>query len=125
MAGILMPDEGTVTMAGHLMAQDRIEAQRLIGYVRDGNDLYDRLTGLEYLSFMADIYRVSVADRKAHIEKYLDIFDLKDAVGSQIRSYSRGMKQKLALIGALIHYSQVDCIECYCRHQLIDRETLL
>ncbi len=107
MTGILTPDEGTVTMAGHLMAQERLEAQRLIGFVPDGNDLYDRLTGLEYLSFMADIYQVSAADRKAHIEKYLDIFELKDAIGNQIRSYSRGMKQKLAVIGALIHHPPV------------------
>ena len=107
MTGILTPDEGTVTMAGHSMAQERLEAQRLIGFVPDGNDLYDRLTGLEYLNFMADIYQVSAADRKAHIEKYLDIFDLKDAVGNQIRSYSRGMKQKLAVIGALIHHPPV------------------
>ena len=107
MTGILTPDEGTVTMAGHSMAQERLEAQRLIGFVPDGNDLYDRLTGLEYLNFMADIYQVSAADRKAHIEKYLDIFDLKDAVGNQIRAYSRGMKQKLAVIGALIHHPPV------------------
>ena len=107
MTGILTPDEGTVTMAGHSMAQERLEAQRLIGFVPDGNDLYDRLTGLEYLNFMADIYQVSAADRKAHIEKYLDIFGLKDAVGNQIRSYSRGMKQKLAVIGALIHHPPV------------------
>ncbi len=107
MTGILTPDEGTVTMAGHSMAQERLEAQRLIGFVPDGNDLYDRLTGLEYLNFMADIYQVSAADRKAHIEKYLDIFDLRDAVGNQIRSYSRGMKQKLAVIGALIHHPPV------------------
>ena len=103
MTGILTPDEGTVTMAGHDMAKDRIEAQRLIGYVPDGNDLYDRLTGMEYLNFMADVYQVDAARRKAHIEKYLEIFELKDAINSQVRSYSKGMKQKLVVIGALIH----------------------
>ena len=103
MTGILAPDEGTVTMAGHDLAKDRIEAQRLIGYVPDGNDLYDRLTGLEYLNFMADVYQVDAARRKAHIEKYLDIFELKDAINSQVRTYSKGMKQKLVVIGALIH----------------------
>ena len=103
MTGILAPDEGTVTMAGHDMAKDRIEAQRLIGYVPDGNDLYDRLTGMEYLNFMADVYQVDAARRKAHIEKYLEIFELKDAINSQVRSYSKGMKQKLVVIGALIH----------------------
>ena len=103
MTGILAPDEGTVSMAGHNMATDRIEAQKLIGYVPDGNDLYDRLTGMEYLNFMADVYQVDAARRKAHIEKYLDIFELEDAINSQVRSYSKGMKQKLVVIGALIH----------------------
>ena len=103
MTGILAPEAATITMAGHDMATDRIEAQRLIGYVPDGNDLYDRLTGMEYLNFMADVYQVDAARRKEHIEKYLEIFELKDAVNSQIRSYSKGMKQKLVVIGALIH----------------------
>jgi len=103
MTGILTPDEGTVTMAGHNMADDRIAAQRLIGYVPDGNELYDRLTGMEYLNFMADVYQVDTARRKAHIEKYLDIFELEGAINSQVRSYSKGMKQKLLVIGALIH----------------------
>ncbi|MBR2853692.1 MAG: ABC transporter ATP-binding protein [Clostridia bacterium] len=103
MTGILAPEEGKIIMAGHDMASDRIEAQRLIGYVPDGNDLYDRLTGMEYLNFMADVYQVDASHRKAHIEKYLDIFELKDAINSQVRSYSKGMKQKLVVIGALIH----------------------
>ena len=103
MTGILTPDEGTVTMAGHRMDQDRLAAQRLIGFVPDGNDLYDRLTGMEYLNFMADVYQVDASHRKAHIEKYLDIFSLEDAINNQIRSYSKGMKQKLVVIGALIH----------------------
>ena len=103
MTGILTPDEGTVTMAGHPMEGDRLEAQRLIGFVPDGNDLYDRLTGMEYLNFMADVYQVDAARRKEHIEKYLDIFDLEDAINQQVRSYSKGMKQKLVVIGALIH----------------------
>ena len=73
----------------------------------DSNDLYDRLTGLEYLNFMADIYQVDAARRREHIEKYLSIFSLEDAASSQIRSYSKGMKQKLMVIGALIHQPPV------------------
>ena len=107
MTGILSPDEGSVTMAGKRMDQDRIGAQRLIGYVPDGNDLYDRLTGMEYLNFMADIYGVDAARRKQHIEKYLDLFELEDAIGNQVRSYSRGMKQKLLVMGALIHHPPI------------------
>jgi len=103
MTGILSPDQGSVTIAGHRMDQDRLAAQRLIGFVPDGNDLYDRLTGMEYLNFMADVYQVDASHRKAHIEKYLNIFSLEDAINNQIRSYSKGMKQKLVVIGALIH----------------------
>ena len=103
MTGILTPGEGTLTIAGHRMDQDRIAAQREIGYVPDGNELYDRLTGMEYLNFMGDVYQVDAARRKQHIEKYLSLFELEDAVHQQIRSYSRGMKQKLLVIGALIH----------------------
>ena len=103
MTGVLRPDEGSITMAGHPMDKERLEAQRLIGFVPDGNDLYDRLTGMEYLNFMADVYQVDSARRKAHIEKYLDIFELEDAINSQVRTYSKGMKQKLVVIGALIH----------------------
>ncbi len=105
--GILSPDQGTVSVAGIRMDQDRIGAQRMIGYVPDGNDLYDRLTGMEYLNFMADVYQVDATERKRHIEKYLDIFELEDAVGNQIRSYSNGMKQKLLVMGALIHHPPV------------------
>ena len=103
MTGVLKPDEGSITMAGHRLDTDRLEAQQLIGFVPDGNDLYDRLSGMEYLNFMADIYKVSASRRKAHIEKYLHIFELEDAINSQVRTYSKGMKQKLVVIGALIH----------------------
>ena len=103
MTGILRPDSGDITMAGHRMDSERLQAQRLIGFVPDGNDLYDRLTGMEYLNFMADIYQVSAQQRKQHIEKYLSLFSLEDAINNQIRSYSKGMKQKLVVIGALIH----------------------
>ena len=78
LTGVLKPDEGSITMAGHRMDTDRLEAQKLIGFVPDGNDLYDRLSGMEYLNFMADIYQVSASRRKAHIEKYLHIFELED-----------------------------------------------
>ena len=111
MTGVLTPDEGTIMMAGHKMDTERLEAQRMIGFVPDGNDLYDRLTGMEYLNFMADIYQVNAAQRKAHIEKYLDIFSLEDAINNQVRSYSKGMKQKLVVIGALIHNPPVGILD--------------
>lgn len=103
LTGILQPTSGTVTIGGVSMAKDPIAAKRMIGFVPDAHEMYDRLTGMEYLNFMADVYGVSKADRKAHIEKYLALFDLEDASREQIRSYSRGMRQKLTIIGALIH----------------------
>ena len=103
MTGILRPDEGVVRLNGIDMAKNPIEAKRSFGYVPDTFDMYERLTGLEYLRFLADIYGVSKARRKAHIEKYLELFQLTEAAGQQIRGYSRGMKQKIAIAGALIH----------------------
>lgn len=103
MTGILAPTSGRVVIGGHDMAKEPIAAKRHIGFVPDAHELYDRLTGMEYLNFMADVYQVDAAARKAHIEKYLNLFELEDAAGEQIRSYSRGMKQKLTIIGALIH----------------------
>lgn len=107
LTGILAPTEGRVTIGGIDMAKDPVKAKGLIGFVPDGHDLYDRLMGLEYLNFMADVYGVDAARRKQHIEKYLALFDLEKAAGEQIRSYSRGMKQKLTVIGALIHQPPV------------------
>lgn len=103
MTGILTPTSGRIVIGGHDMSKDPIGAKRMIGFVPDSHELYDRLTGMEYLNFMADVYQVDSARRKAHIEKYLNLFELEDAAGEQIRSYSRGMKQKLTIIGALIH----------------------
>ncbi len=103
MTGILAPTSGRVLIGGMDMAKDPVDAKRMIGFVPDGHELYDRLTGLEYLRFLADIYGVEPERRKAHIEKYLALFELEQAAGDPIRSYSRGMKQKLTVIGALIH----------------------
>ena len=107
LTGILTPTEGKVMIGGQDMVENPLAAKRMIGFVPDSHEMYERLTGLEYLNFMADIYGVDAASRKAHIEKYLALFELEDAAGDQIRSYSRGMKQKLTIIGALIHHPPV------------------
>lgn len=103
LTGILSPDSGRVMLNGIDMARDPIAAKRSFGYVPDSFDMYERLTGMDYLNFMADIYGVDAASRRRHIEKYLSLFELEDAANRQIRGYSRGMKQKLAITGALIH----------------------
>ena len=105
--GIFRQDSGSVTIGGVSMKDDPIAAKRMIGFVPDSHELYDRLTGMEYLNFMADVYGVGAQERKAHIEKYLALFELENAAGEQIKSYSRGMKQKLTIIGALVHQPPV------------------
>lgn len=107
LTGILQPTSGQVLVGGRDMAKEAMEAKRLIGFVPDSHEMYDRLTGLQYLRFLADIYGVDSERRKAHIEKYLALFELEKAAGEQIRSYSRGMKQKLTIIGALLHQPPV------------------
>lgn len=107
LTGILSIDEGDIEICGHSIKKDSIEARKNIGFVSDNDVIYDKLTGKEYVDFLADIYGVSLADRKVRAEKMLEIFNLKDAFTSQIRTYSHGMKQKIAIIGALIHNPKV------------------
>ena len=105
--GLLNPDEGNILIDGTDIRKDPIEAKKKIGYVPDNPNLYERLTGTEYLNFMADIYQVPVDLRRQRIENYLNMFELNDAAGDLIKSYSHGMKQKIALTGALIHNPSV------------------
>ena len=107
LTGILPPTSGQVLVNGTDVVKDPITVKRAIGFVPDGADLFDRLTGLEYLNFMADMYGVSSADRKKRMDHYLQLFELTGAVGNRIASYSKGMRQKLATIGALLHDPQV------------------
>lgn len=103
LTGILRPDAGEVVIGGVSMQKDPIAAKRMIGYVPDGGEVYERLTGMEYLSFMADMYGVKNAQRRERIGRYLEMFEMTQAAGDLVRSYSRGMRQKITLIGALIH----------------------
>ncbi len=77
--------------------------KKQISYIPDKPEVFDKLKGITYLNFMADVYGVSAADRKERIAYYLELFQLKEAVGDVISSYSHGMKQKIALIGGLLH----------------------
>lgn len=101
--GIINADAGSVEICGHAIATNPIEAKRAMGFVPDAANAYDRLTGLEYLNFLADVYGVDEATRAERMEKYLTMFEIRDAAGSLIKSYSRGMRQKLTLTGALLH----------------------
>ena len=103
LTGILPFQRGRIAVAGFDIKQNPIEAKRNIGYVPDSGVVYDKLSGAEYLNFMADVYAVPVAERREKIDALLATFNLRDAAGSQIRSYSHGMRQKIVVIGALLH----------------------
>lgn len=101
--GLLKQDEGQIQVDGFDTVKDSITTKSKISYVPDNPEIMTRLTGIQYLNFMADIYNVEKEGRKELISKYLEIFELTDAVSSQISSYSHGMQQKIVLIGALLH----------------------
>ncbi len=102
LTGILQPDQGSIKINGYDIQSQPVEAKRCFGYAPDSHQVYDRLTGLEYLNFIGDMYGVPQQKRQAQIEKYLNMFDLTKAAGSQIKSYSHGMRQKLSVTGALL-----------------------
>lgn len=101
--GILRPDFGNIDICGYDLLRDPINAKLNIGYVPDNHAIYEKLKGIEYLNFISDIYGVSKSDREIRAKKYLEMFGLGDAANSLIKTYSHGMKQKICIIGALIH----------------------
>lgn len=102
-AGILDFEEGEIRIDGRSIKEDPIACKRIMAYVPDNPDLYEHLTGVQYLNFIGDMFSMSRTDRQREIEKYASLFDLTGNLGDLIASYSHGMKQKLALIGALMH----------------------
>ncbi len=103
MTGIIDADSGTILLDGKDISTEAIEAKKSLGFVPDDPNIFLRLKGLEYLNFMADIYGVSQADRVSRIEELSREFSLEDVLGDRIQSYSHGMRQKIVLIGALLH----------------------
>lgn len=101
--GILDFDEGSVTFDGVSLKDDPIEFKKKLAYIPDNPDLYDYMTGIKYLQFIADVFGISVKTRTERINRYAKLFELSSALGQPIASYSHGMKQKLAIIAALIH----------------------
>ena len=98
--GILNFEEGEITLDGLSIKKDPVDFKKQIAYIPDNPDLYEQLTGIQYLNFISDIYEIN--ERNEMIEKYSDIFEIKDVLGNMISSYSHGMKQKLALTSAII-----------------------
>lgn len=101
--GILDFDEGEILIDGRSIRKSPVECKRLIAYIPDNPDLYDFMSGIKYLNFVADIFGVSSDERQEKIRKYADAFELTKDLAQPISSYSHGMKQKLAVISAWLH----------------------
>ena len=100
-------ERGSISICGYDLKRDPIKAKQNFGYVSDEFNLFEKMTGIEYLNFLADIYGVSVFERKSRIKHLQSIFALGDSIYNEISSYSHGMKQKISLMGALIHNPRV------------------
>ena len=101
--GILAPSEGTIEINGKDIQKDPLEAKRQFGFVPDDPDAFLRVRGIEYLNFMADIYGVGTEERQRFIEETAKRFEMEENLSSRIMSYSHGMRQKIMVMGALIH----------------------
>lgn len=101
--GLLGFEEGDIYIDSVSIKNDPIACKKKISYIPDNPDLYEFMSGIKYLNFIADIYNVKKADREARIEKYASLFSLTENLANPVSSYSHGMKQKLAIIAALIH----------------------
>lgn len=101
--GIQQFDSGEITIAGTSIQKDPLTCKKQIAYIPDNPDLYDFMTGIKYLNFIADIFGVSSEVRQVRIRKYAELFELTDDLAQPIAAYSHGMKQKLAIISAWLH----------------------
>lgn len=101
--GILRFDSGEILIDGVSIKEDPLSCKKKIAYIPDNPDLYEFMTGIQYLNFTADIFGVSADDRKYRIRHYADAFELTQDLAQPISAYSHGMKQKLAIIAALVH----------------------
>ena len=102
-AGILQFDSGEIFIDGDSVKTDPLSCKKKIAYIPDNPDLYDFMSGIKYLNFIADIFKVSSSDRMERIRRYAEVFDLTDDLAQPVATYSHGMKQKLAIISAWIH----------------------
>ncbi|MBE5908427.1 MAG: ABC transporter ATP-binding protein [Lachnospiraceae bacterium] len=101
--GVLDFTEGNIYIDGHSVKDESMACKRVTAYIPDNPDLYENLTGIQYLNFIADVFDIDEATRAERIQKYGDMFEITEALGDLISSYSHGMKQKVAIISALIH----------------------
>jgi len=107
LTGILPIDKGHIIINGKDISKEPLEVKKIIGYVSDNPNMFERLKGIEYLNFMADIYNVSKKERQEIIIKLSEDFEMKEALNDKIQSYSHGMKQKIVVMGVLLHKPDV------------------
>ncbi|MVX63523.1 ATP-binding cassette domain-containing protein [Clostridium chromiireducens] len=105
--GIISPTKGTIEINGIDINKDPIKAKEQFGYVPDSPDMFLRLKGIEYLNFMADVYRVSKDERIYRIDEMSKRFEMSLALGDKIQTYSHGMRQKIVLMGVMIHRPKI------------------
>lgn len=105
--GMLNPDEGAVAVNGIDVRADPIGAKKIMAYVPDNPDVYEKLTGMQFINFIADAYRVPLEERKQRTADLARVFEMDKDLGEQIESYSHGMRQKIVLISALVHSPKV------------------
>ena len=101
--GIMDFDEGEILIGGHSVKKEPVKCKSMTAYIPDNPDLYDFVTGIQYLNYMCDMFSVPAKERTTRIQKYADLFKITNSLGDLVGSYSHGMKQKLALTGAFIH----------------------
>lgn len=107
LVGVIDFEEGEIFVDGHSVKKDPITCKKVMAYIPDNPDLYEQLTGIQYLNFVADVFGVSVKDREERIQTYGDAFEITPYLGDLISSYSHGMKQKVAIISAVVHHPKL------------------
>ena len=105
--GVMDFEEGEIYIDGHSVKDEPIECKKITAYIPDNPDIYENLTGIQYLNFIAGVFDIPADEMEKRIKKYADLFEITDALGDLIGSYSHGMKQKVAIISALIHDPQL------------------
>ncbi len=105
--GIIKPTSGDIEVNNLSILKDTVRAKELFGYVPDSPDMFLRFTGLEYLNFMADVYKVDESIRKDKIKELAERFEMTKALGDKIQSYSHGMRQKIVVMGVILHNPKV------------------
>jgi ABC-2 type transport system ATP-binding protein len=105
--GVLAPDAGTIRVDGIDVAERPLDAKRRIGFVPDSPDVFLKLKGAEYLDFMADMYGVPAPERRARISEYAERLEIAGSLSQQLQEYSHGMRQKIVLLGVLVHDPEV------------------